>query len=158
MKGYYIINWIITSIINYLISNAVSLVAKLEKWKKCIDRKGSSGASLTDLSKAFDSIAHDLLIAKLGVDIYSLKIINSYLTNRYQRVKINSQSSIWSAISCGVPQGSVSGLLLFNIYLCVLFLFKMNSIIANYADDNTPYITAKDIEYVIKTLEVHICF
>ena len=132
------------------------LVVMLEKCKKSIDQKGSSGALFTDLSKAFDSIAHDLLIAKLGaygVDIYSLKIINSYLTNRYQRVKINSQSSRWSEISCGVPQGSVLGPLLFNIYLCDLFLFKTDSIIANYADDNTPYITAKDIESVIKTLE-----
>ena len=43
--------------------------------------------------------------------------------------------------------------MLLNIYLCDLFLFKIDPIIANYADDNTPYITAKDIESVIKTLE-----
>ena len=66
-------------------------------------------------------------------------------------MKINSW---WSEIKCGVPQGSILGPLLFNVYLCDLFYFKIESLIANYADDNTPYTTAKDIELVIKTLEV----
>ena len=128
----------------------------VERWKKRIDQKGSAGCLLTDLSKAFDSIPYDLLIAKLGayrVDIYSLKLVNSYLTNRHQMVEINAHYSWWSEIKCGVPQGSILGPLLFNIYLCDLFYFKIESLIANYADDNTPYTTAKDIESVIKTLE-----
>ena len=65
------------------------------KVEKRIDQKGLAGCLLTDLSKAFDSIPYDLLIAKLrayGVDIYSLKLINSHLTNIHQRVEINIQN------------------------------------------------------------------
>ena len=80
-------------------------------------------------------------------------LIHSYLTNRYQRVSINSNYSSWSEILKGVPQGSILGPLLFNIYLSDLFLFSEGSNIANYADDNTPYAVGKDIESVILQLE-----
>ena len=52
----------------------------------------------------------------------SLKLINSYLTERKERVKINDQSSSWLDIVAGVPQGSILGLLLFNVFLCDVFL------------------------------------
>ena len=131
------------------------LIVMLERWKKSIDRKGCAGALLTDLSKAFDCLSHELLIAKLeayGFDYFSLKLVYNYLNYRYQRVRINSKYSSWSEIICGVPQGSILGPLLFNIYLCDLFLF-ISPNVANYADDNSPYATAKDIESVITQLE-----
>ena len=53
----------------------------------------------------------------------------------------------------GVPQGSVLGPLLFNIFLCALFLIMENNGIASYADDNTPYTTGNSIEEVIQKLE-----
>ena len=62
----------------------------VEKWKKCLDNGGAAGALLTDLSKAFDCLPHDLLIAKLhayGFDRSSFNLMNSYLSNRKQRVK-----------------------------------------------------------------------
>ena len=127
----------------------------LEKFKESIDKNGSWGALLTDLSKAFDCISHELLIAKLeayGFDYISLKLMYSYLNSRYQRVRINSKYSSWSEITCGVPQGSILGPLLFNIYLTDLFLFMFPSIV-NYADDNSPYATSKDTESVINHLE-----
>ena len=68
------------------------LLLLIEKWKKSLDNKKSSGVLLTDLSKAFDCLSHDLLIAKLhayGFDYKALQLLNSYLTNRYQRVRIN---------------------------------------------------------------------
>ena len=69
----------------------------IETWKNSVDNKNSFGTLLTDLSKAFDCINHDLLIAKLhayGVDKYGLKLIFSYLKNRKQRVRINNT---WSS-------------------------------------------------------------
>ena len=66
-----------------------------EKWRKCLGKGVISGAILTDLSKVFDCIFHDLLIAKLtayGFDYQSLRIMESFLSNRQQRTKINAFS------------------------------------------------------------------
>ena len=132
------------------------LLFMIEKWRKCLDNKGKTGVLLTDLSKAFDCLNHELLIAKLsayGFDYMSLKLIYSYLSDRSQRVKINSSYSSWSHIMFGVPQGSILGPLLFNIYLSDLFMFLEKSFIANYADDNSPFACSKDIPKVISQLE-----
>ena len=94
------------------------LMTLIEKWKKSVDNGGAFGALFTDLSQAFDCLSHELLIAKLdayGFDKNALKLVNSYLSNRKQRVKINNKYSLWSEILFGVPQGSILGALLFNI-------------------------------------------
>ena len=110
-------------------SSQQCLIAMTDKRRRCLDKGGSSGALLTDLSKAFDCILHDLLIAKLyvyGVDLKSLKFIYSYLTERKQSVKIDDQFSNWLMQAFGVPQGSILFNifpLLFNIFLIDLFYF-----------------------------------
>ena len=132
------------------------IIFMLEKWKHSLDKRLSCGTLLTDLSKAFDCLLHELLIAKLhayGFNYSSLKLIYSYLNNRFQRVKINSMYSSWSQILTGVPQGSILGPLLFNIYLIDLFFFTKGSDIVNYADDNTPFTCKDDINSVIEQLE-----
>ena len=95
-----------------------------------------------DLSKAFDTLNHDLLIAKLGAygfETDALRYMKSYLKNRKQRVRVNKTFSEWERITTGVPQGSILGPLLFNIFLNDLFLFVSNASLSNYADDNTLY-------------------
>ena len=81
-----------------------------------------------DPAKAFDCPLHDLLIAKLhayGSDMPSSRLVSSYLSKRNQRVKINDKFSSEEEIIFGVPQGSIVGPLLFNTFLCDLFLFTM---------------------------------
>ena len=83
-----------------------------------------------DLSKAFDTINHELLMAKLhayGFSIEALEILLSYLQERWQRVKINTTFSSWTQLLQGVPQGSVLGPMLFNIYISDMF-FALNEI------------------------------
>ena len=132
------------------------LVSMLEKWRYATDNTKSFGVLLTDLSNVFDCFLHDLLIAKLnayGFKMSALRFVHSYLKNRMQRTKINSQYSSWEEIMFRVPQGSILGPLSFNIFLCDLFLIMENIDIASYADDNISNTTGNSIEEVIRKLE-----
>ena len=132
------------------------LLSRLEKWKKAVGTKEVFGALLTDLSKAFDCLQHDLIFAKLnayGFSLPALNLIQNYLANRKQRTKINDSYSPWSDILFGVPQGSILGPLLFNIFLSDLFLIVKDVNIASYADDNTLYDSCDTIEEVISSLQ-----
>ena len=83
-----------------------SLLPLLGKFKKSLDNRISCGALLTDLSKAFDCLNHNLLIAKLyayGFDYSSLHYITSYLIGRVQRTKVGTAFSSWLELLSGVP-------------------------------------------------------
>ena len=133
-----------------------ALISLLEKWKSMLDQKGYSGAILMDLSKAFDCMDHDLLLAKLyayGFSKNAVTMIKSYLSDRWQRIKINCEFSSWTELLTGVPQGSVLGPLLFNIYLNDLFWVHENTDVCNFADDTTIYSCDQDLKTVITNLE-----
>ena len=113
-------------------------------------------ALMTDLSKVFDCLHHELLIAKLyayGFDIKSVRLIQQYLSNRKQSVKVGNAYSSWKEIFYGIPQGSILGPLIFNIFLCDLFYFLEGVSVASCADDTTPYTTNKANDLVIKKIE-----
>ena len=96
------------------------LLALLEKWIGSIDRGKVFRALLTDLSKAFDFLNPDFLIAKLnayGFSLPALRLIHDYLSSRKQGTRINNSYSTWMEIVSGVPQGSILGLLLFSFSL-----------------------------------------
>ena len=128
----------------------------LDKWKSAVDNQKRFGELLTDFSKAFDCLSYDLLIAKFnacGFNIDSLRLVQDYLTNHKQRTRIDSPYSSWEGILFGVPQGSILGSLLFNIFLCDLFFIIYDTDFASYADDNTPYTIENDMEDVILKLK-----
>ena len=83
----------------------------------------------------------------------AFRLVQNYLSNRKQRTKINTEYSLWEEILFGVPQGSILGPRLFNIFLCYLFLIMNNTELASYADDNTPYAAGNNIEEVIVKLQ-----
>ena len=114
-------------------------------------------SEISDLSKAFDCLLHDLLIDKLaayGFDYDTLVFIQSYLSERQQRTKVNNAYNTYSDILHGLPQGSILGLLLFNIYISDMFYDIDNYDIASYADDNTAYTSDFNLEEVIQKLKV----
>ena len=107
-------------------STQYCLLAMIEKLQKSLDSGWASATFLTDLSKAFDCLLHDLLIAKLHVHVVKkefLYLLFSYLKNRKQRVRFNNTYIEWVEILFGVPQRSMLGSLLFNVFLCGHFLF-----------------------------------
>ena len=133
-----------------------ALLNLLKHWQESLDKKDIVGTVLMDLSKAFDSLPHDLLLAKLaayGFDKTSLRLLNCYLSNRKQRTKIGSSFSSWLEIILGVPQGSILGPLLFNIFINDLLSVIQKTRICNFADDNTIYSFASSTEAVISNLK-----
>ena len=134
--------------------NILSLM--IEHWRSALDNNKIVGILAIDLSKAFDCMPHGLLLAKLhsyGLDQISCTLIKSYLHNRQQRVKINHTTSKWTTTVKGVPQGSIIGPTLFNIFINDLLYTNFNSTTYNYADDNTLSIVGNDINNIISGLQ-----
>ena len=115
-------------------SCCTALLKMVDDWRLALDSKKITGSIAVDLSKAFDSICHNLLLAKLRA--YGLNV---------PRVKFQGKFSEWCPIKCGEPQGSLLGPLLFNIFLNDLNFAGQISSLRLYADDTTIYASDRDI-------------
>ena len=121
-------------------------------------RKGYGGAALMDQSKTFDTIKYDLLLATFyayGFTNKSLRLRKSYLTNRWQRAKVNKSFSSWFELVLGVPLGSVLKPLLFNIYLNDLFYLTEYTKLCSYADGTTFHACDSDLKNLITRLKMN---
>ena len=108
-----------------------SLVIMLERWKQAIDKGEYISVMYMDLSKAFDTINHDLLLAKLrayGFSTSALNLLYSYLKYRKQKVVINNKTNSSEVVIAGVRQGSIDGPLLFNLFINDLILFLYTAV------------------------------
>ena len=125
------------------------LIRLIEEWKSGLDNGNYVGAVLMDLSKAFDCIPHDLLIAKLsayGFDRPALKYLYSYLKGRRQCVRINGTHSKFLTILAGVPQGTILRPILFkNIINDFNYLFNVANL-HRFDDDHTLPSNSKSLE------------
>ena len=131
------------------------LLKMLEKWKRSANGGKVFGALLTDLSKVFDSLDHELLIAKLNAYGFSLpawRLINDYLSNRRQRTRIGNSFSDWFEVKLGVPQGSILGPLSF-IYSSQTYFYSWKIWILPISLIITPFTSANNIDDLIDSLE-----
>ena len=132
------------------------LLKLTEEWRKHLDQNHVVGAVLMDLSKAFDCLPHELLIAKLaayGFERNSLKLLYSYLKNRKQAVKIKGKLSTFLEILAGVPQGSILGPILFNIFMNDIVTIFDHCELNNFADDNGLSAFDTEIPHLVEKLE-----
>lgn len=124
------------------LSTDCALLSFTDKVKTAIDSGCYAGALFVDLSKAFDSINHSILLAKLeamGVVGPALTFISNYLSNRKQAVFISNITSNFKTTNKGVPQGSILGPILFLIYINDLPACLTSCEPFLYADDTTIF-------------------
>ena len=124
------------------------MVRLLEEWTEGLDDNFVVGGVFMDLSKAFNCIPHDPLIAKLtanGFDDYLVFYLYSYLDNRKQCVRVNNEKRSLQHIISGVPQSSIVGPTLFNLFFNDFLLFISIASVHNFADNNSLSKIAKTI-------------
>ena len=133
-----------------------ALFRLMQSWQKELDESGFGRTILMDLSKGYDCLPHDLMVAKLeayGISKESLQLISDYLSYRKQRTKIGSAYSDWANVIRRIPQGSILGPLHFNIFINDIFLVIKKSDICNFTDDNTLYSHGSKLPLILNNLE-----
>ena len=137
-------------------SSLDALLKTTDDWRRALDRNKIVGAVFIDLSKAFDSIDHELLLCKLdkyGVQGNELQWFRNYLADRRQRVTVNGAMSSWRPVSRGVPQGSILGPLLFCLFVNDMPGSVGSCTVGLYADDTMLYHCSKDLSDLEDSLQ-----
>ena len=128
-----------------------------DSWLNAIDDGKMIGVVLVDFKKAFDLVDHDILMSKLefyGIKDKTLSWFKSYLSQRQQQVSIDNTKSRFRPITCGVPQGSILGPLLFLLFINDLPLYTSNVSTDMYADDTTLYDVQTSQDTIEKNLQI----
>ena len=132
-----------------------ALISIVEQIRKNLDNKTFSCGIFVDLEKAFDTVNHNILISKLdhmGITDKAKNWISSYLSDRNQHVKLNGAESKNKRITCGVPQGSILGPLLFIIYINDLHRSLSKCSVFHFADDTNLLFTSKNSKYLAREI------
>ena len=130
-----------------------ALLSIVEKIRNNMDNGIFSCGVFVDLEKAFDTVKHSILLRKLchyGIRGKGNDWITSYLSNRTQSVSVNGETSEVSNVTCGVPQGSILGPLLFIIYINDMHCALLNCSVYHFADDTNLVFSHKDPKKITK--------
>ena len=142
-------------------STLTSLLEASNSWSVNIDNGLINGVIFIDLKKAFDTIDHKILLRKLasyGIDHRALKWFDSYLSDRQQKCVVNGELSGARAVTCGVPQGSLIGPLLFLIYINDLPNCLSKALPRMYADDTSISIAASSLPELESALNTELTY
>ena len=142
-------------------STLTSLLEASNSWSVNIDNGLINGVIFIDLKKAFDTIDHKILLRKLasyGIDHRAKKWFDSYLSDRQQKCVVNGELSGARAVTCGVPQGSLIGPLLFLIYINDLPNCLSKALPRMYADDTSISIAASSLPELESALNTELAY
>ena len=145
-------------------STVTALIQMCDEWLENMDNGKLNGVVFIDIKKAFDSINHRILLNKMneqfGIFGVELKWFESYLTNREQQCNVNEELSSNKIITCGVPQGSILGPLLFLLYINDLPDCLKSTNPCMYADDTQIFSSSYDANELVVSLNsdlAHVC-
>ena len=132
------------------------LLSLCDNWRSIRESKKQAGLLLIDLSKAFDSLPHSLLILTLHayrITTSTLHLLADYVSQRYQSMKVSSTTSKWKLLNKGIPQGSILGPVMFNLFINDIFSTVQNGSLYNYADDNSILVSGTNKEDIIAQIK-----
>jgi len=138
-----------------------TLASMCQKITDALDKGEHVCGVFVDLQKAFDTVDHEILLAKLqhyGIRDKAFSLFKSYLSDRRQFVTISGRNSAEAIIRHGVPQGSVLGPLLFLIYINDLNHAICHSAVHHFADDTNLLCVSSTLESLVKMLNLDLKF